>query len=65
MPSKEWWKSGLVWIGILTALASSCEIVIQFLQTQDFSFLGIVILIQGLLIIWKRLGVDTTIKLDH
>lgn len=65
MFSKEWWESSLVWIGILTAVGSASDLLVQFLQTHDFSIVAFIMLLQGLLVIWRRLKTDTAIKTGH
>ena len=52
---KSWYLSRGVWIGILTASIGSMEVVRDAVINGDFSTLGIVTMVLGILKVWERL----------
>lgn len=53
--SKPIWKSRGVWIGVLTFLVGAVDVVIAFLQTGDFSAVGIAMAVAGILKLAERM----------
>ena len=56
MPIKAFWQSKGVWLGILTALVGSLEVVRDAVVSGDFSTVGLVTLALGVLKVWERVG---------
>jgi len=52
--NKEWYKSRGVWLGIITGLVGSLELIATAVQTGDFSSVGLITLILGIAKVWER-----------
>ena len=53
---KTFFISKGVWIGVLTALVGSFEVIRAAVVTGDFSTLGVVTLALGILKVWERVS---------
>ena len=53
---KPFWQSKGVWVGVLTALVGSVEVIRAGVVAGDFSTLGVVTLVLGVLKVWERVS---------
>lgn len=65
MYSKKWYQSSIVWIGILGALGSSCDVIVQMLQSGGIDSGSVLVAAGALAVIWRRFKTDTPIELSH
>lgn len=64
MDEKPWYKSKLVWLGIVQFGLGSLGVLWEFLERGDFSAPAVVVLFSGILTVVLRVWfTDTTIKL--
>ena len=54
MNSKSWYKSKGFWLGVITALVGSLDIVAGLLKGSDLSMEGIAVASLGVLKVWER-----------
>jgi len=54
--NKQWYQSKGVWLGIITALVGSLEVVRSAIEAGDLSSLGIATAILGVLKVWERVA---------
>jgi len=62
MFSKKWYKSSIVWIGILGAIGSSSDVLVQMLQSGNIDLQSVIVAAGSLAVIWQRFGVNTRIE---
>lgn len=62
MQTKPWYKSKLIWLGILTAIGSTANEIAIFIQQEKFDIGSIIGLIVGLVTVWQRMKTDTVIS---
>jgi len=62
MFSKKWYQSSIVWIGILGAIGSSSDVLVQMLQSGSLDLQSILVAAGSLAVIWQRLGVTARIE---
>lgn len=52
--NKPRWKSRGVWIGVITGLVGSLEVIREAVMTGDASTVGIITIVLGVLKVWER-----------
>jgi len=52
--NKQWYKSRGVWLGAITGLVGSLELVREAIIAGDFSMVGLATLLLGVLKVWER-----------
>ena len=60
--TKKWYRSRLMWIGILTSIGSTAGFIADFLSKGQFDPAAFVGLIIGVLTVWFRLDTQHTIE---
>ncbi len=51
---KPWYKSKGVWLGVLSALTGSIDVIVNLLQHDDMNVMAIVLAVSGVLKVWER-----------
>jgi len=51
---KDWYLSRGLWLGVLTGLIGSLELLREAVMTGDFSTTGIIAIVLGILKVWER-----------
>lgn len=52
--NKTWYKSRGIWLGLITSLIGTLEVVRTAVDTDDWSTAGIIVMVMGILKIWER-----------
>jgi hypothetical protein len=60
MDQKPWWKSKIVWLGVINTLIAGLELGGVFLDTGDFSPVAISQLVIGILMVIARIWFTNT-----
>lgn len=61
--SKDWYKSKLIWLGVVTSAMSILELVRLFLEQGDFSVEAVAGLIVGsLIVVFRKYFTSTSIR---
>jgi len=60
MDQKPWWKSKIVWLGVINTLIAGLELGGVFLETGDFSPVAISQLVIGILMVIARIWFTNT-----